>query len=122
MSASTQDAAEPATTAPPIAHVADLAESGSLGVRLPDGRDALLVRVHGRVSAFENRCPHQGVPLEAEPNRFLEAGGELIQCAMHGALFLPEGGECVFGPCQGEHLCQIPVSVDDDGRIHLAGE
>ncbi|MFG6158424.1 Rieske (2Fe-2S) protein [Halomonas sp. 1390] len=105
-----------------IAHLADLGDSASLGVRLPDGRDALLVRVHGRVSAFENRCPHQGVPLEAEPDRFLEAGGELIQCAMHGALFLPEGGECVFGPCQGEHLRQISVSVDEGGGIHLAGE
>lgn len=111
-----------AGAAPPIAHLADLETSASIGVRLSDGRDALLVRVHGRVSAFENRCPHQGVPLEAEPDRFLEAGGELIQCAMHGALFLPEGGECVFGPCQGDHLRQIPVSVDDDGRIHLAVE
>ncbi|MDX1466520.1 MAG: Rieske 2Fe-2S domain-containing protein [Halomonas sp.] len=117
MSAPTEDA-----IAPPIAHLAELTATASLGVRLPDGRDALLVRVHGRVSAFENRCPHQGVPLEAEPDRFLEAGGELIQCAMHGALFLPEGGECVFGPCQGDHLREIPVSVDDHGGIHLAGE
>ena len=111
-----------ATAAPPIAHLAELEATSARGVRLPDGRDALLVRVHGRVSAFENRCPHQGVPLEAEPDRFLEGGGELIQCAMHGALFLPEGGECVFGPCQGDHLRGIPISVDDDGRIHLASE
>lgn len=106
----------------PIAHLAELEATSALGVRLPDGREALLVRVHDRVSAFENRCPHQGVPLQAEPDRFLEAGGELIQCAMHGALFLPEDGECVFGPCQGRLLREIPVSVDDGGRIHLATE
>jgi len=29
---------------------------------------------------------------------------------------------CVFGPCQGDHLRPIPVSVDDRGCIHLAVE
>ncbi|WP_108446018.1 Rieske (2Fe-2S) protein [Halomonas denitrificans] len=111
-----------AISARPLARLADLEATAARGVRLPDGRDILLVRVHGRVSAFENRCPHLGVPLEAEPDRFLEAGGELIQCAMHGALFLPEDGECVFGPCQGARLREIPVSVAGDGRIHLADE
>lgn len=121
MTARTDDVPS-AVTDPPIAHLADLEATSARGVRLPDGRDALLVRVHGRVSAFENRCPHQGVPLQAKPDRFLEPGGELIQCAMHGALFLPEDGECVFGPCQGHQLREIPVSVDDHGRIHLAAE
>lgn len=105
-----------------IAHSSQLAATSALARRLPDGREAFLVRVHGEITAFENRCPHQGVPLEAEPHRFLEAGGELIQCAMHGALFLPENGECVFGPCQGQRLRPIPVSVDEQGAVHLAGE
>jgi nitrite reductase/ring-hydroxylating ferredoxin subunit len=106
----------------PLAHLAQLSATSALGVTLPDGREAFLVRVHGRVSAFENRCPHRGVPLEAEPHRFLEAGGELIQCAMHGALFLPESGECVFGPCQGRRLVAIPISVNAEGQVHLAME
>lgn len=105
-----------------LAHRAELDATSAMGVHLPDGRDVLLVRVHGRISAFLNRCPHQGVTLHAEPNVFLEAGGELIQCAMHGALFLPETGECVFGPCQGRHLKPIAVSVDAEGNIQLACE
>jgi nitrite reductase/ring-hydroxylating ferredoxin subunit len=106
----------------PLAHLDQLAATSALGVTLADGREIFLVRVHGRVSAFENRCPHQGVPLEAEPHRFLEAGGELVQCAMHGALFLPDSGECVFGPCQGKRLAPLSVSVDAEGEIHLAVE
>ncbi|GEK48110.1 (2Fe-2S)-binding protein [Bisbaumannia pacifica] len=103
-----------------IAHRSQLDATAALGLRLPDGREAFLVRVHGRISAFENRCPHQGIGLDFQPDVFLEPGGELIQCSMHGALFLPESGECVFGPCQGRHLVPVAIRIDDDGQIHLA--
>ncbi|EWH00520.1 Rieske (2Fe-2S) protein [Halomonas sp. BC04] len=105
-----------------IARRSQLDATSALGLRLPDGRDVLLVTLHGRISAFVNRCPHQGVTLQAAPNVFLEASGELIQCAMHGALFLPETGECVFGPCQGRYLEPLAVSVNAEGHIQLASE
>ncbi|QTP60768.1 Rieske 2Fe-2S domain-containing protein [Billgrantia antri] len=105
-----------------IAHLAQLDASPSRGLTLPDGRHAFLVQVHGRVSAYLNRCPHQQVPLNVPEGDFLEAGGELIQCGMHGALFLPESGECVFGPCQGRSLEPLPISVDAEGNIYLASE
>lgn len=106
----------------PIAHLQQFDASPSRGVALPDGRQAFLVRVHGRVSVFVNRCPHQQVPLNLPDGDFLEAGGELIQCGMHGALFLPESGECVFGPCQGRFLEPLAISIDAEGNIHLASE
>ncbi|GAB2790130.1 hypothetical protein GCM10027040_15510 [Halomonas shantousis] len=62
------------------------------------------------------------MPLEYRPNVFLEPGGELIQCAMHGALFLPESGECVYGPCQGRSLTAVGLAIDAGGNIHLASE
>ncbi|MCE8017504.1 Rieske 2Fe-2S domain-containing protein [Halomonas sp. MCCC 1A17488] len=105
-----------------MGHLGQLEAAPSRGVVLPDGRSAFLVRVHGRVSAFINRCPHQRVPLNRPEGSFLEAGGELIQCGMHGALFLPESGECVFGPCQGRFLEPVAISIDAEGNIHLAGE
>ncbi|MCE8035862.1 Rieske (2Fe-2S) protein [Billgrantia tianxiuensis] len=105
-----------------IARLGQLEASASYGLTLPDGRHVFLVRVHDQVSAFVNRCPHQGVPLNLPEGDFLEAGGELIQCGMHGALFLPETGECVFGPCQGRFLEALPISIDAEGNIHLAGE
>ncbi|WP_445158698.1 Rieske (2Fe-2S) protein [Halomonas sp. E14] len=105
-----------------IARLSQLETQPSLGVTLPDGRRLFLVSVHGVVSAFVNRCPHQQVPLNWDDASFLEAGGELIQCGVHGALFLPETGECVFGPCQGRFLEPLPISVDAEGNIHLASE
>ncbi|MGQ4878217.1 Rieske (2Fe-2S) protein [Billgrantia sp. LNSP4103-1] len=106
----------------PIAHLDELKGMPSRGVVLPDGRSAFLVRVHGRISAFVNRCPHRQVPLNLPDGDFLESSRELIQCGVHGALFLPESGECVFGPCQGRSLEPLPVSVDAEGNIHLASE
>jgi len=81
------------------------------------GRQALLlVRREGRVYAYRNRCPHRGVALEWQPDRFLDDSGSLIQCARHGALFLIESGECVAGPCAGEFLVALPCR-EQDGAI-----
>ncbi len=64
---------------------------------------------------YRNRCPHRGVPLEWQPDRFLDPSASLIQCARHGALFLIESGECVAGPCEGETLRAIDSREDGDG-------
>ncbi|WP_218938195.1 Rieske (2Fe-2S) protein [Billgrantia lactosivorans] len=105
-----------------LARAHELDAAPSRGIVLPDGRNAFLVRVHGRITAFVNRCPHQRVPLNVPEGEFLEARGELIQCGMHGALFLPESGECVFGPCQGRSLEPVAISVDAEGNVYLASE
>ena len=43
-----------------------------------DGTSVLLVNVDGDVRAYENRCPHQGWPLDEG-----EFDGETITCAHH---------------------------------------
>ena len=40
-------------------------------------------------------------------------------CAVHGASFETECGECVGGPCRGDRLRAIPVEVRD-GVVRLA--
>ncbi len=105
-----------------IARLRDFVAAPSRGVTLPDGRSAFLVCVHGRIAAFLNRCPHQQVPLNVPEGDFLDAGGELIQCGMHGALFLPESGECVFGPCQGQRLEPLAISIDAEDNVILTVE
>lgn len=95
----------------------ELADPGSRGFELA-GRRLFLVRQGQQVFAYHNRCPHRGVPLEWVPDQFLDRSGRLIQCASHGALFLPESGECVAGPCSGAHLMPLACEVNA-GQVWL---
>jgi len=92
----------------------ELTEGQSRGFVL-NGLRLLAVRRAGRVYAYENRCPHRGVPLEWQADRFLDETGTLLQCAHHGALFSIESGECVSGPCQGQELKLIPCEENAEG-------
>lgn len=80
-----------------------------------DGFGLLAVRRNNEVFVYRNRCPHRGVPLEWQPDRFLDNSASLIQCATHGALFLIESGECIAGPCEGQSLISIACREDQDG-------
>ncbi|KMM82787.1 Ferredoxin subunit of nitrite reductase or a ring-hydroxylating dioxygenase [Pseudomonas taetrolens] len=91
-----------------------LAEGSSRGFEYA-GLRVLAVRREGRVYAYQNRCPHRGVPLEWQPDQFLDASASLIQCATHGALFLIETGECVAGPCAGQSLTALGCREDSQG-------
>ena len=92
----------------------ELAPNASLGFDI-DGRKLLAVRREGVAYFYINRCPHRGVPLEWQPDQFLDPSASLIQCATHGALFLIESGECVAGPCAGQSLLAIPCTEDAQG-------
>lgn len=93
---------------------ADLPEAESRGFER-EGLKLLAVRRQGQVFVYRNRCPHRGIALEWEPDRFLDDSASLIQCASHGALFLVENGECVAGPCEGQSLTAIPCREDAEG-------
>lgn len=90
-------------------------DPGSLGFAV-DSRDGpvecFLVRRGGEVFAYRNSCPHTGAPLDWLPHQFLDPAEELIQCALHGALFLVDTGECVHGPCLGAYLTPVPVTLE----------
>ena len=91
-----------------------LTEGQSRGFLL-DGMNLLAVRRDGQVYAYRNRCPHRGVPLEWQPDQFLDHSQSMIQCATHGALFLIESGECVAGPCAGQSLQALACREDAEG-------
>lgn len=91
-----------------------LAEGNSRGF-LVDERRLFAVRRDGRAYIYLNRCPHRGIPLEWQPDTFLDDSASLIRCASHGALFLIESGECVAGPCAGERLRALPCREDAEG-------
>lgn len=102
----------------------DIRPGGSRGFTLGEGEwpvRGLLVRDEERLNAFVNRCPHAGHQLNFLSDDFLTADGTLILCRSHGALFGKSSGTCVFGPCVGEALIRVPVTVDD-GWVSLAGD
>lgn len=81
---------------------------------------AFLVRYGGRVYAYRNSCAHVPVELDWQPGRFFDTGGTYLICATHGALYEPESGYCVAGPCRGRRL--VPVAVEErDGGVFLTG-
>ena len=80
---------------------------------------AFVVRHAGVVHAYLNRCAHKFVELDWEPGEFFDADRQYLVCATHGALYDPDTGCCVAGPCRGARL--IPVAVREaDGAVWLA--
>jgi nitrite reductase/ring-hydroxylating ferredoxin subunit len=71
-----------------------------------------IVRWGKRVAGYVDSCPHVGAPLALTPTAYLTGTGEHIICATHGALFRPDDGKCVAGPCVGRSLKPWPVAVD----------
>ena len=91
-----------------------LGEGRSRGFSVDDTA-VFAVRRAGRVYLYRNRCPHRGIPLNWEPDQFLDDSASLISCGRHGALFLIESGECVAGPCEGEQLTALDCREDAQG-------
>ncbi len=71
-----------------------------------------LVRRGDQVFGWVDRCPHAGFPLAQQLDRYLTSDGELVLCSWHGALFRPDSGLCVGGPCAGAALTPWPVTVE----------
>lgn len=88
----------------------ELVNHASQGFTLHE-QSIFVVRQNHNVFAYHNRCPHLGIPLEWQPDHFLDADGELIQCSTHGALFTIDDGLCVSGPCSGQSLQPLPVEI-----------
>ncbi len=62
---------------------------------------AFAIRFQGRVHAYLNRCTHVAMELDFQPNRFFDETGRWLICATHGAVYAPDTGEGVCGPCRG---------------------
>jgi len=83
-------------------------------------QDAFLIYFKQRCYAYENSCPHTGVNLNWQEQQFFSLDGFFLQCSMHGALFKPDSGLCVRGPCQGECLKPINIVIED-GMVYAMG-
>lgn len=75
---------------------------------------AFLVNHGGGLHAYVNRCPHAGTPLDWWPNEFFTEDGRYLICATHGAVFEPDTGLCLEGPCPGARLERLTVARRGD--------
>ena len=77
---------------------------------------AFAIRFHGRVHAYVNRCAHIAYELDFQPGKFFDGDSVYLICSTHGALYEPDTGRCVAGPCKGHALKRVPV-VERDGEV-----
>jgi phosphoglycolate phosphatase len=77
-----------------------------------------VVRSQGQACAFLNRCQHVAIELDWQPGQFFDDQGQYLVCSTHGALYEPDTGLCVGGPCRGQHLTAISVR-EQNGRIQV---
>lgn len=100
----------------PLEQIADGAARNFV-LQMKAGRfHGFVVRRGEAVHGFVDRCPHAGLPLAQSLDRYLTDDGRYIACSWHGALFEPQTGACVGGPCAGQRLTAWPVAVVD-GQI-----
>lgn len=62
--------------------------------------------------AYINSCPHTGVNLNWQPNQCFDISERYLACSLHGALFQPDDGKCVSGPCRGQYLKSVELSIE----------
>lgn len=104
----------------PVCRLDELANPDARGFLVGDGDwpfRGVVVRSGDGVFAYANVCPHARHPLDMLPDEFLAQDGSVIRCASHGALFAPETGECIAGPCVGAHLMSLESRLDEDGTV-----
>jgi len=81
----------------------------------------ILVRRHGALHAYWDACPHYGdTPMAWRTDAYLNAHGDRIVCASHGAQFEIETGRCVLGAALGQSLRRAPIEVNASGEVRLS--
>jgi len=105
-----------------LCHIDDLPDGDSRGFDPgASGRDTMLVVRQGRtLHAWRDVCPHQDTPMAWRRHAYLNAARDRIVCSAHGALFDIHTGRCTLGPCLGQSLTPVPLTLREDGEVHLA--
>ncbi|HEY7905989.1 MAG TPA: Rieske 2Fe-2S domain-containing protein [Wenzhouxiangella sp.] len=80
--------------------------------------DLIVTRHQGKPKAWFNVCPHLGRPLNVAPNRFLVDEHNQLICCVHGAVFEPNQGKCVSGPCLNAHLKAVAIE-ETEGKVSV---
>lgn len=96
----------------PLCKLDDLDDHCAMELTVEE-RQLFAVRQDNSIFAYWNLCPHRNSPLNWVPNQFLDVENQLIQCALHGALFEIDSGFCIAGPCSGDSLQPVELRCED---------
>ncbi len=102
-------------------------DNGGFGVRFDvernDGEKAVgfVIRYRDEAHAYINRCAHIQVELDWQHGQFFDDDERFLICATHGAIYSPDSGVCVAGPCKGQRLEKL-LTEEKDGEIFLLPE
>ena len=106
----------------PLTHVDEVTNARATIARVPgQGFSVILIKDgEGRIRAWVNNCPHQHVPLNEAYKVDVNPFTQTMKCSVHDAWFKVDDGECVEGPCYGDHLTPFPIRIDQEGNIFAA--
>lgn len=87
----------------------------TLDVEYASNRLEILLVCYSRdkFAVYLNQCPHTGVNLNWQPDQCFDVSEQYLACSLHGALFQPVDGLCVYGPCLGQSLKKVAIEIED---------
>ncbi|BBP45490.1 hypothetical protein THMIRHAS_08630 [Thiosulfatimonas sediminis] len=103
-----------------IANIKKLSKAKATVIDVGSTGSIILILHENTVRAYENNCPHQNVPLNEAYKIDVNPFENTLKCSVHDAFFNIADGECIDGPCWGEHLTPIAIRTDEQGDIYLA--
>jgi nitrite reductase/ring-hydroxylating ferredoxin subunit len=84
--------------------------------------ECFVVNHRGTLRAFVNKCRHVPMTMDWVENQFFDESGDYLLCPTHGALYEPQGGECVAGPACGKALFAVPLVEREEDVVALCPE
>lgn len=97
-----------------ICKLSDIAVGAARGFRVSAEVEIFIIRRGEHIYGYYNRCPHTGAPLNWQADQFLDLSGSYIQCSGHDAMFRIEDGHCLTGPCHGQSLSPVLLTIVDE--------
>jgi nitrite reductase/ring-hydroxylating ferredoxin subunit len=67
--------------------------------------------------AYANVCRHRALPLDLGASSPMSDDGRWLLCHQHGALYRPDDGACIAGPCAGARLAAVSVREEDGALV-----